>query len=113
MWSINSNNEITLTRGDTPTFVLSLTNADGTPYTPVEGDEIIFVIKKDAKSEETWAQIEIPTNTMELVFTQATTRGLPFGDYVYEISLNNSGSDFHDTFITATTIHITEELYNG
>lgn len=113
MWSINERNEITLTRGDTPTFTLALKNPDNTPYVPVEGDEIIFVIKTSAKSQEIWAQIEIPTNTMELVFEEATTRGLEFGKYVYEISLNNNARDYHDTFITATPIFITEELYHG
>ena len=113
MWSINDKNEITLTRGDTPTFTLNLTNPDGTPYEPVTGDEIIFVIKKTATSQETWATIEVPTSTMELVFEQSTTRALEFGKYFYEISLNNDINDYHDTFITATPIYITEELYNG
>lgn len=113
MWNINSKNEITLTRGDTPTFTLNLTNPDGTPYEPVSGDEIIFVIKKSAQAQEIWAQIEIPTETMELAFEEATTRALDFGKYVYEISLNNDTNDYHDTFITATPIYITEELYNG
>ena len=111
MWSINDKNEITLTRGDTPTFTLNLTNPDGTPYEPVTGDQLIFVIKTSAKSQETWATIEIPTNTMELVFEENTTKALPFGKYVYEISLNNDTNDYHDTFIPATLITITDELY--
>lgn len=113
MWNINSKNEITLTRGDTPTFTLNLTNPDGTPYEPIEGDQLIFVIKKSAQSQEIWAQIEIPTETMELVFEEATTRALEFGKYFYEISLNNDVNDYHDTFITATPIFIAEELYDG
>jgi len=113
MWKIDTNNVITMTRGDTPTFTLNLTNPDGTEYEPMSGDEIIFVIKKDPQLLEYLAQIEIPTDTMELVFSEQTTRPLDFGKYFYEISLNNSARDFHDTFITATPIFITEELYNG
>ena len=113
MWSINSKNEITLTRGDTPTFTLNLTNPDGTPYVPLQDDEIVFVIKETVASSEYLAEIQIPTNTMELVFEEITTRGFEFKQYFYEISLNNDTRDYHDTFIPPTPIYITEELYSG
>ena len=113
MWKIDENNKITVTRGDTPIFQLNLTNADGTPYVPAQGDEIKFAIKKTASSAELWAVVDIPTDTLELRFAESTTRGLNFGAYVYEISLNNADQDYHDTFIANTPIVITEELYNG
>ena len=113
MWRIDTKNNITMTRGDTPTFQLNLTKADGTPYVPASGDVIMFVIKKSAEEPEILAQIEIPTDTLILRFYESTTRNLEFGKYVYEISLNNSVEDYHDTFIANTPIYITEELYNG
>ena len=113
MWQIDSKNNIRLTRGDTPTFLLNLTTMSGEPYVPASGDEIMFVMKRSAEDDEILAQISIPTDTLELRFSEYTTRDLEFGKYVYEISLNNSGEDYHDTFIANTPIFITEELYNG
>ena len=113
MWDINSKNEISMTRGDTPTFTLALTDPDGNPYSPMTGDEIIFVIKKSPDLPEIWATVSIPTDTLELRFQEGTTRALEFGKYYYEISLNNDTQDYHDTFIPATPIFILEELYNG
>lgn len=113
MWKVDSKNNIIMTRGDTPVFVLNLTKADGDPYVPASGDEIVFVIKRSAEDEEILAQISIPTDTLELRFYDSTTRFLEFGKYVYEISLNNASENYHDTFIANTPIFITEELYNG
>ena len=110
MWSIDGKNVIRMTRGDTPTFQLNLTTGSGDPYVPAEGDEILFVIKKSAKESEVLAEIEIPTNTLVLRFQEQTTREMEFGEYVYEISLNNGSQDYHDTFIANTKIIITEEL---
>lgn len=116
MWKVE-NNKITLTRGDTPSFQLSLNTVDEsgtlTPYVPQTGDELIFAIKKRATDPEVSAVVEIPTDTMMLIFTQETTQALQFGEYVYEISLNNDSEEYHDTFIANTPIVITEELYNG
>lgn len=115
MWKIDKNNVITLTRGDTPSFKLNLTTIDEAgetvPYEPVEGDSLIFVVKKDAKDNDIWVRIEIPTDTMVLTFEEEHTKGLQFGTYVYEISINNDGTGYHDTFIANTPIKITEELY--
>lgn len=115
MWKIDKDLKISMTRGDTPVFKLNLTTKDEegqtVPYVPKVDDEIIFALKKDAKSMELWASATIPTDTMELKFTEDMTRGLEFGNYVYEISLNNVADGYHDTFIANTPFTITEELY--
>lgn len=115
MWRIDPDtNKITMTRGDTPTFKvnLTITDPDGNvvPYTPSEGDEIIFIIKKRATDDEKWAIVNVPTDTMELRFKQETTKALDFGDYMYELSINNEGMEYHCTFIQAP-ITLKEELY--
>lgn len=116
MWKVE-NNKITLTRGDTPSFKLELSTIDDdgnlTPYVPQEGDRLVFAIKKRAIDPEVWAILDIPTDTMMLTFKQETTQALAFGNYVYEISLNNDADEYHDTFIANMPIIITEELYNG
>lgn len=115
MWNLDpATNKITMTRGDTPTFGITLSitdeHGDTTPYTPSEGDQIIFAIKKKATDTQQWAIIEIPTDTMELRFKQETTKALDFGEYLYEISLNNDSQEYHCTFILAK-LELTEELY--
>ena len=111
MWKVDRNNIITMTRGDTPTFGLNLTDSEGNPYVPSSGDYIRFALKKTASaSEEVLIQINVPTDTLILQFTQAATQSLEFGNYVYEISLNNDADDYHDTFIANTPFIISEEL---
>lgn len=115
MWNLDPRtNKITMTRGDTPTFKIdiSITDEEGKeiPYVPEPSDQVIFCIKKKATDEQLWAIINIPTDTMELRFKQQTTKPLQFGDYRYEISLNNDNIDYHCTFISAP-LELTEELY--
>lgn len=115
MWKIDRDLKITMTRGDTPSFRINLTTTnefgDEVPYIPVDGDRIIFALKKNANDDNLWAVIDIPTDTMILRFRQETTKILPFGNYVYEISLNNDNIDYHDTFIANVPLILTEELY--
>lgn len=111
MWKIDNDLKIIMTRGDTPSFLVDLTDEDGTPYVPMDGDKIIWALKSSAKSPDLWAFIEIPTDTMILRLQESTTKALPFGEYVYEISLNNDAQGFHDTFICNKPLILAEELY--
>lgn len=116
MWEIDPNTlKIRMTRGDTPSFKLNLTTVDDdgneSPYIPFEGDKIIFALRKNANDDALWAIVEVPTDTMVLRFKQETTKALSFGNYIYEISLNNDEQDFHDTFIYSRPFELLEELY--
>jgi len=114
MWTIDANNNIKMTKGDTPSFKINLTTTDDTgasvPYTPQDDDTIIFAVKQGTDSTDVLIEIEIPHDTMILKIPQAQTKYLALGTYIYEVSLNNDGDDFHDTFIANKTLELTTEV---
>lgn len=110
MWLVNNKNEIRMTKGDTPCISLCLyvetPNRKRLPYTPVDGDQIIFALSGDGVS----LVKHIPIDTMVLCFDESDTADLPEGEYVYEISLNTAG--YHCTFIPSTRFIIMHEIYD-
>lgn len=102
-------NTIYLTRGDTFKAHLTITNPDGTEYTPVEGDTIRFALKENIEDEECLILREIPIDTMLLIIYPEDTKELEFGSYVYDIQLTKANGDV-DTFITASKLKLTAEV---
>ena len=105
-----SGTTITLTRGDTFVAVISITDQDGNPYTPVEGDFIRFAMKSSYEDLAPILVKNIPIDTMTLVIESAETKPLAFGKYIYDIELSKSTGEV-DTFIAKATIKITEEVH--
>lgn len=103
------NNVITLTRGDTFKSVVEMRYPDGTPYTPNDGDQIRFALKKKISDTTPLIIREIPTSTMLLQLVPEDTKLLDFGDYWYDIQMTKQNGDV-DTFITKTKFVITEEV---
>lgn len=100
---------ITLTRGDSFSADIGIIQPDGEPYIPSEGDQIRFAMKRNVKDEEVLILREIPIETMRLVLTPEDTKELEFGSYVYDIQLTKSTGEV-DTFITKSTLTLTEEV---
>ena len=103
------NNTIYLTRGDTFKAQVTISNPDGSVYTPVEGDTIRFALKENVEDEECLILRDIPIDTMLLVINPEDTKGLEFGSYVYDVQLTKANGDV-DTFITASKFKITAEV---
>ena len=103
------NNTIYLTRGDTFRAVITITNPDGTIYTPKDGDSIRFAMKESVDSEELLIFRDIPIDTMMLVIYPGDTKELEYGSYVYDIQLTKANGDI-DTFITASKLKLTYEV---
>lgn len=105
-----SGTTITLTRGDTFMAQISITDSEGNPYVPAEGDSVRFAMK--AKYTDVPPPLlvkDIPIDTLKLVLDPADTKGLSFGTYVYDIQLTKASGEV-DTFITTAKIKITEEV---
>jgi len=98
---------IRMTRGDSLSVGIELKYEDGTSYTPVEGYSIRFALKHAAmtynkgefRDVEPVVTKAIPTDTLILELDPEDTRGLQFGNYVYDIELTYA-SGFVDTFIS-------------
>lgn len=103
------NTTIYLTRGDTFKALITITNPDGTIYTPQEGDEIRFAMKQDVEDEECLIIRDIPLESMMLILYPADTKSLEYGTYVYDIQLTKANGDV-DTFITASKLKLTYEV---
>ena len=103
------NTTIYLTRGDTFKALITISNPDGTIYTPQEGDEIRFAMKQDVEDEECLIIRDIPLETMMLILYPADTKQLEYGTYVYDIQLTKANGDV-DTFITASKLKLTYEV---
>ena len=100
---------ITLTRGDTMVALISITQANGYPYTPVEGDKVRFAMKTNYTDVKPLLVKDIPIDTMELKLEPEDTADLNFGKYVYDVQLTKADGTV-DTFITKAIIRITEEV---
>lgn len=103
------NTTIYLTRGDTFKAKITITNPDGTIYTPQEGDQIRFAMKEDVNDEECLIWRNIPIDTMILELDPGDTKELDYGTYVYDIQLTKANGDV-DTFITASKLKLTYEV---
>lgn len=104
------NNVIRITRGDSLTVNVSLTDNEGFPYEPIEGDEIWFRVKKTAIADDVLIEKSIDPQTLTLELVEADTKDLAFGNYVYEIECVTTSND-HYTVIKNAPFIITEELH--
>lgn len=115
MFSVNEN-AIRLTRGDTFVATISLTQ-DNEPYTPVQGDIIRFIVKKAGLTANRTEYVDktvrisktIPIATMQLRLDPTDTKGLPFGDYVYDLEIKFA-SGVVDTVIEGAPFVLTPEV---
>lgn len=102
-------NVITLTRGDSASIQVVITDGYGVPYTPAAGDVVRFAVKKRYTDTATLINITIPNETLVLDIAPSDTKNLKFGAYKYDIQLTTAGGTV-DTFIDRGTLLITEEV---
>lgn len=95
MLKIDGNN-IHLTRGDSATLSLEVTDQEGNPYEPQESDEFIFTVKNN----ELVVPYELTkkfNSDLDIFISSAESLKFNFGAYLYDIKLVNNG--VVDTFI--------------
>lgn len=108
MLSIDKNQNIELTRGDTGLFTITLTDQTGNTYTPQTGDTIRFAMSQ-SYGKEVLINKPIPINTLTLELEPSDTKSLNFGKYVYDIEL----TDYQGRVSTVImgTLTLTKEVH--
>ncbi len=100
MLYIDSKQNITLTRGDTGIFKISLQDQNGQPYIPQEGDSLRFALGKDYGKDALLVK-SIPMDTCVLELEPEDTKNLEFKKYKYDIQFTSSDGKV-STIILAT-----------
>ena len=85
---------ITLTRGDTFSALITITDLNDNQYIPMNGDRIRFAMKNDYNDETPLLIKEIPIDTMILTLIELT-----------------KATGEVDTFITKAILKLTEEVH--
>ena len=102
-------NVIKLTKGDSLTTKISITDSEGNVYEPDPADRIRFAIKKNYDDEIPIIIKDIPYDTLVLRLESADTKLLEPGDYHYDIEITMTDGSV-DTFIENKFI-VTNEVY--
>lgn len=106
---------IELTRGDTLNIQVAMKRGN-TPYTPTGEDSVRFAMRPaglDVRGAEFRKPVcinkKIPIATMVLTLDPADTKGLDFGDYVYDIEITFEDGTV-DTFIQMADFKLLPEV---
>lgn len=107
---------VKLTRGDSMELDVGI-EINGEDYIPVEGDSIVFALKKDKMKSDKTAYVDVEPlvqktiswDTMKLLLEPNDTKSLPFGDYVYDIQITFANGRV-DTFINNAKFILAPEV---
>lgn len=101
---------ISFTRGDTPTFTVGVTDANGEPYELQEGDRLTFTVKASTKvADPVLIQKVMTAETGPTFRLSAEDSSLPYGSYRYDVELSTAGGDVF-TVVKPDKLTVTEEV---
>lgn len=107
---IDENKNITLTRGDSAPFSVTL-KMDGEVYEMQTGDRIDFGVKADYEDEECCIHKTSDTNPAVFQVDPEDTSELEFGTYRYDVQFV-AADGFTNTFITKKRFKLDKEVTN-
>lgn len=100
-------NDISITRGDSAIFDITITDKQKNIYTPGEGDEIIFTVKENTRSNAIVFQKLVENN--QVIINPSDTEDLRYGKYVYDVQLKTADG-WVDTVITPHIFNVLGEV---
>lgn len=106
MFKVDDNN-ISMIRGDSGVFTITITDTNGSPVELTEGDMLTFTIRRATRNPAIILQKNIVGG--ELNIKPADTEGLAFGAYVYDIELRRADG-YVDTVIPPHKFLLMEEV---
>lgn len=101
------NNNISMIRGDSGVFTITITDTNGSPVALTDGDVLTFTLRRAARNPDIVLQKIIADG--ELDIKPADTEGLTFGAYVYDIELKRADG-YVDTVIPPHEFLLMEEV---
>lgn len=101
------NNNISITRGDSAIFALSIKKADGEPYTVSEGDTVIFTVKKSTFDKDIITQKTVVNGVITI--NPDDTKSLEYGTYYYDVELTRADG-FVSTVISPHKFIVEQEV---
>ena len=108
MLYIDEDQNITLTRGDTGIFNISLKTKNGKAYTPQEGDSLRFALGKNWGKDTLFTK-NIPLDTCVLEIEPQDTKDLEFKTYKYDIEFTDAHG--HVSTILLGDFKVDKEVY--
>lgn len=106
------NNDIYMTRGDSETITVSLTDTDNVPILFATGDTVYFTIKTDANTTTKVLQKSITSfidGKAVVSILPSDTASLSYGSYLYDIQWSRADG-FKRTLITPSKFNIEKEV---
>lgn len=101
------NNNISLIRGDSGAFAISVTETDGNAVALTDGDVLTFTLRRTPRSPTIVLQKTITDGT--LTINPSDTQDMPFGSYVYDVELKRADG-YTDTIIPPHEFLLLEEV---
>ena len=108
--TVDKDNTIHLTRGDTARFSLGriVNTVTKTNYTPTADDTVTMTIKKTALDEAPCVQLTAPGGEV-LHIKPEDTKAMAFGKYVYDIQITMADGDVY-TIVPPATFDLLKEV---
>lgn len=100
-------NVITITRGDSASFTVTIKQEDGTDY-DYSNDQVLFTVKQNIWTTEKTLQKNVVYGE-DVVLLPSDTAGLAYGDYWFDVQLTGGGGSVQ-TVIVPTKFRVTGEV---
>ena len=100
-------NVISITRGDTASFTLTIKQEDGTAY-DYSNDQVLFTVKANVYTKDKIMQKNVVYGE-DVVINPSDTANLPYGEYWYDVQLTG-GAGTVQTVITPTKFRVMKEV---
>lgn len=100
MLKVESNNKIILTRGDSGTLNLSITEGEET-Y-DYSDDTVVFGVKRSVNDKDCVLMKTVENG--KIVFTPEDTKNMEFGDYLYDVEVRHTDTSGEEPVTSVYTV---------